>query len=197
MLFNTRITDSGIARLCELTDLEVLVVSSPLATSRSFDDVKKLQQLTHIGTWGWKVDPQDLAKLDGIESLGLVTSMTDDALPILAEFSSLKKLTLHGEDVTDDNLHYLHKLPQLEWLNLRNTSVHKNGEAARRLRAALPGCRISLPKTAREKEIERNFNSWRFGIRTPVSQSIAQDFGWSRADSETVEQESAKGTEEG
>jgi hypothetical protein len=161
MLFHTRITDDGIAELCKLTRLETLVVSSPHVTGASFDHLLKLRRVKHLGTWGWQLQADDLAKLSEIktlEGLDLQTNLTNECVPHLLPLH-LERLTLRGEKVTDASVQYLCELHDLSWLNLSDTAIQKNSAAAALLKQSLPRCTIRFPKTAAEMERERNFHS--------------------------------------
>ena len=170
MLFNTRITDDGVEALCELANLKTLVVSSPHVSSAVFKHVAKLRHLEHLGTWAWRINDADfrqLSQMPNLVSLGLQTNLTDESVPHLLLFEGLEKLTLRGDEVTEDSVQYLCTMRKLTWLDLSNTSIAKNSEAAALLKRSLPGCRISLPKTEREKEIKRQFNNWKWGGPQP------------------------------
>jgi hypothetical protein len=166
MLYQTQITDDGVEALCELSQLETLVVSSPHITSATFDHVAKLQHLEHLGTWAWSINDADFTKLSempNLVSLGLQTNLTNASVPHLLQFKGLEKLTLRGDEITEDSVRHLCTMRKLTWLNLRSTSIPKNSEAAALLKQSLPVCRIALPKTEREKEIERQFNNSKWG----------------------------------
>jgi hypothetical protein len=64
---------------------------------------------------------------------------------------------------TDANLPHFQRLARLEWLDLSDTSIDKLGPAAKELRRAFPKCMINLPKTEKEKEMERAFRNWKWG----------------------------------
>jgi len=165
-LFQTQITDNGVKALCELSQLETLVVSSPHVTSAVFEQVAKLQHLECLGTWAWKVNDADLQKLSqmpNLVNLDLLTSLTNESVPHLLQFDGLESLRLRGDDITEDSVRHLCELRKLTWLNLRNTGIPKNSEAATLLKQSLPACRIMLPKTGSEKKAERRFNDWKWG----------------------------------
>jgi hypothetical protein len=166
MLFATQITDEGMEAIGRLTHLETLVVSSPNITSASFDHVAGMKHLKHLGTWEWKMDDAHLKKLSqfpSLTSLGLVTDLTDKSVIHLSELEQIERLTLNGDAITDASVPYLRRLHKLEWLNLSHTSIDKLGRAAKELRQAFPKCMINLPKTEKEKEMERAFHRSKWG----------------------------------
>jgi hypothetical protein len=67
------------------------------------------------------------------------------------------------EDITDASVPQLIQLRQLEYLDDSDTSIDKLSPAAKALRAALPNCLIRLPKTKKEREMERVFNNQKWG----------------------------------
>ena len=165
-LFQTEISDDGMAELCRISGLETLVVSSPTITSASFDHVAKLKSLTHLGTWIWKIDDSHIAKLSqlpNLTSLGLVTDLTDQSVPHVTTLGQIERLTLRGEGITDASVPHLLRLSKLQWLDVSDTSINKLGPAAKELRRAFPKCMINLPQTKAEKETERAFNNWKWG----------------------------------
>jgi hypothetical protein len=166
MLFATLITDEGMAALSRLSRLETLVVSSPHITSKSFDHVTRLKHLEHLGTWQWKIDDADIEKLSqlpNLTSLGLVTKLSDTSVSQVTALSQIERLTICGEEITDASVPHLVRLSKLEWLDLSDTSIDKLGPAAKELRRAFPTCMINLPKTEKEKEMERAFRNWKWG----------------------------------
>jgi hypothetical protein len=166
MLFHTQITDEGVQALCNLSQLETLVVSSPRITSNTFEYIARLKHLKHLGTWAWRINDADCAKLSrmpNLVSLDLQTNLTNSSVPHLLRFERLERLTLRGGQITDDSVQYLCIMRNLTWLNLSKTSIQKNSGAAALLKQSLPVCRILLPKTEREKESERRFTKWKWG----------------------------------
>lgn len=167
MLFGTKITDVGMANLCQNSELECLVVSSPEATSASFGEVSKLKRLRHLGTWVWQIDNADfeqLASLPNLKILSLVTRhVTDESLPYIVQLPHLTRLQFTGDQITDASLPHLQKVSALEWLDLSHTAVNKLGQAAKDLRAALPDCKMLLPRTPKEEAMHQAFIASKWG----------------------------------
>ena len=160
LLFGFDITDSGVEVLCRHTQLEMLVVSSPVVTSKSFQSVAKLQRLKHLGVWGWKINDADLADLEqltSLTSLQFVTDVSDEIVPHLAQLQDLESLTLRGEQVTDKCVPQLRKLKKITWLDLSDTGINKYSDATKLLQRSLPSCRILLPRTPAEERSHQQF----------------------------------------
>lgn len=164
-LHYTKITDQGLADLCELSQLELLVVSSPRITSASFEPVSRLKRLRHLGTWAWKIEDADFAMLQDapqLTSLGLVTPLTNASVVELCKLKQLKRLNLDGDKITDESLAHLRQLPKLEWLYMRDSGVDKLSSVSQEFVRALPDCVIVLPYTAKEKEMDRAFHASKY-----------------------------------
>jgi hypothetical protein len=167
MLFETKITDTGLAHLCKNSQLECLVVSSFQITSASFAEVAKLERMRHLGTWAWKIDDADfqqLASLPNLTSLGLITrSVTDESIPYIVQLPHIKRLQFTGDAITDAGLPHLQRLTDLESLQMQHTAVNKLSQAANDLRAALPNCKMLLPRTPQEEAMHQAFIASKWG----------------------------------
>ena len=108
-----------------------------------------------------------LRQMPNLVSLGLQTNLTNESVPHLLQFEGLEKLSLRGDEVTEDSVRYLCKMRKLIRLDLSGTTIAKNSEAATLLERSLPGCHIMLPKTEEEKEWKRQFNNWKRGGSQP------------------------------
>lgn len=165
-LFHTEISDAGVEALCRLSQLELLTVSSPEVTSASFKHVAKLKELESLSAWQWKIDNadfQELLPLPKLVCLDLLTELSDESVPYLLRFKGLERLRLRGEGVTEACVPLLCTMRGLTWLNLDDTSIHKESDAAAELKRSLPGCMIRLPKTEEELERERQFHASKWG----------------------------------
>ena len=69
------------------------------------------------------------------------TEITDQGLSHLSRLTDLEEFLIHGSRITDEGLEHLHGLTQLKRLWLVRTHVTQSG--VRRLRSALPNCRIT------------------------------------------------------
>ena len=167
-LFGTDITDAGLRELCRLNQLEQFTVGSQKITGASIPHVAKMSQLKFLGAWGWDVNDQDLTAItpQSLPSLtGLdwfVKNATDDGVKHLAQFN-LEMLRLSGNGISDEALRVLQKMKSLERLDVGSTAVDPLGNAVKEFKTALPDCRLQIPKTKKQLEMERSFNNWRFG----------------------------------
>ena len=87
---------------------------------------------------------------------------TDDGVKHLAQFN-LEMLRLSGNGISDEALRVLQKMKSLERLDVGSTAVDPLGNAVKEFKTALPDCRLQIPKTKKQLEMERSFNNWRFG----------------------------------
>ncbi|MEM7561206.1 MAG: hypothetical protein AAF394_18940, partial [Planctomycetota bacterium] len=125
-LYNTSITDAGLAHLHGHEHLVSLVMHSPGITGSGLKGFggPKLRDLNFIDSG---VNDEGLASLSTFEQLHSVsldrTNVTGAALRHLAGNKNLKSLSLGGTAITNDDLSHLPALPSLENLNLRSTKV--------------------------------------------------------------------------
>ena len=78
-------------------------------------------------------------------------AIDDNTLASVAQFENLEQLWLNGDiTITDAGLEHLKGLKHLEDLSLGDASV--SPEAVRKLREALPGCKISWEPPGKSKE---------------------------------------------
>jgi hypothetical protein len=120
-LVDTEVTDSGLERLRNLTNIETLMIGG----NRKCTDggLKHLKGLPRI-KW---LELNDL-------------HVTNAGLKEIQGVTTLETLLLNETDVTDGGLQHLHQLKRLRLLQLYNTKVTTVGIES--LRAALPDCKI-------------------------------------------------------
>jgi len=120
-LYQTGVSDTGLAHLEGLTALEMLALNGTLVSD--------------VG----------LAHLQGLTALELLylfsTEVSDAGLAHLKGLTALEWLDLHGTQVSDAGLVHLEELTALKELYLDGTQVSEAGKAD--LRATLPNCRIN------------------------------------------------------
>src|SRR5262249_5283211 len=147
-LVRTRITDEGLKKISELSDLEVL----SLAASRQFTDaglmhLKKLHKLRSLDLWVAKISDKGLVHLGGMTSLrslklniGSSNPITDAGLAELAGLTDLEELDLFAQRITDASLPLLKKFTKLRSLDIAGTNI--SFEGATELEKALPKTKI-------------------------------------------------------
>jgi hypothetical protein len=142
----TQITDSGVAILGEMPQLEVLGLSSPQITNTSMDHVTKLKNLRWLGVSACKMDIAGVARLAELPKLtGLRISgpaIGNNSLPVIATLGQLQKLDLGGKTIDDNGLPHLYGMKNLMYLDLQSTAVETDGRAVLALKKALPKCQI-------------------------------------------------------
>lgn len=128
---------------------------------------------------------QSLATASQLKSLTLYhTHFTNDGFAALCEMRNLERLKVGSNDITGDALEHVSKLKNLShfgalhwqlgdedlrWLSklkhldLSSTSVAKNGVAAKQLQTALPRCKVLLPSTQAEIDVQKSFLEMKYG----------------------------------
>lgn len=120
-LGETQVTDSGAKHIAKLENLSHLFLASNPVTDAGLAEIGRLGRLEML----------DLRETD----------VTDAGMTQLAGLERLTWLRLRGTAVSDRGLAELAALEHLSYLDLRDTRVTRDG--VRRLRAALPACRIA------------------------------------------------------
>jgi hypothetical protein len=120
-IWGTSITDSGLEHIQGLTQLESLVIRETAITDAGLRRLAGLKHLTRLDLTKTKITGPGLRHLEGLENLKLLhlgqTKITDAGLEYLTGFHHLKELYLGDTHVTE--------------------------EGVKKLREALPNCRIS------------------------------------------------------
>lgn len=115
------LTDSGVGRLTELSQLRKLTLSSP--------------RITNVGLI-------DLLEFENLQSLNLSdTSITDSGIRTVARQKHLRELDLSATDISDAGLAHLSTLNNLTILKLGGTLVTNSGKQA--IQQALPNCKVN------------------------------------------------------
>lgn len=145
-----RISDVGLQRLQNLSELEVLNLYGNSVTD---DGLASLQPLTKLREINLSLLPitdtglKHLRGLSGIENLELLYSegfagpkLTNDMVDALKPLHNLNSLNLTGAKIADIGLKRLHSLTKLKKLRLVRTRV--SDEGLRAFQAAVPGCEV-------------------------------------------------------
>lgn len=114
------VTEAALRQLGRLPRIGNVVLAGSSITDNGLEHISNLTQLQRL-------------RLDG-------TAITDVGLQHLKGMTQLEYLNLRGTRVSDAGLDQISRLGRLEDLNLTNTGVTEEG--VKRLREALPKCRI-------------------------------------------------------
>jgi hypothetical protein len=139
----TRITDSGLAELQRLTNLEELVIECPNLTDEGIRHLSKLPNLRRLSIISDRVTDAEirhLAALGNLWELHLTSSRIEGAG--LANLERMKNLSALGirAPITDAMLGHLHEQPNLQVIYLDSDYITDQGLL--QLEAALPNCVI-------------------------------------------------------
>ena len=126
-LYDTSITDAGLAHLRSLEHLDALAFSSPGITGsglKGFSSAKLKHVYFFEGSGVNDAGLESIAAFRHIETIYFQrVGVTSAGLRHLAGMKSLKSLTLQGVGITDEGLSHLRNLTALESLHLGSTDV--------------------------------------------------------------------------
>lgn len=110
-------------------------------TDTTLAHVAQLTELETLGVMG-RVTNQGLAQLSGLRNLTALglqwTPITDDGLIHLRDIPSLRLIDLSHTDVSNAGLKHLEEMPNLNRLFIAGTRITEDG--VRRFQQAVPGC---------------------------------------------------------
>jgi len=164
-----RLTGTGLAVLVALPQLERLTVAgSPVFADDGMAAVATLTQLKNFRTWHSGVTPEGVKKLAGLKNLTSVylgqrlsytppVTLSDAALPVLADLPLLEDLTLSEARLTLGALIQLKKLTQLKRLTLDGVDLTESDIAALKQQLPKTDVRWTPPNEASRKRIEALF----------------------------------------
>ncbi len=139
-LFETKVTDAGLANLSGLTALEYLGLKGTAIGDAGLAHLKNLTALTNLILADTKVTDAGLVHLAGMSKLESVnlsnTPITDAGLEQLGRIRGLAGINVTGTKVTDAGLIHLKPLPKLTKLNVKDTAVTEAG--VKQAKAFLP-----------------------------------------------------------
>ena len=166
-----RLTGTGLAALTVLPHLERLTV----AGSVEFGDagmaaVATITQLKNFRTWHSGVTPEGVKKLAVLKSLTSITlgqrlsytppvTLSDAALPVLAELPLLEDIALQEARLSVGALNELKKLTHLKRLTLDGIDIPESDVAALKQQLPKTDVRWTAPTDANKKRIEALFKT--------------------------------------
>ncbi|HUF63840.1 MAG TPA: hypothetical protein VMN36_17310 [Verrucomicrobiales bacterium] len=146
--YQTGIGDATLARIAGLTPLEGIALGETQVTDRGLLHLAGLPRLRYLGLRATGVTVQAAKTVSKWKTLtGLhfgETGADDDWVTEIAALPRLEKLWLHDSAVTDGSVPRLARMRNLRLLDLRRSACAIDG--IRRLREALPECRILYEK---------------------------------------------------
>ena len=164
-----RLSGTGLAALAALPQLERLTVAGSVAFA---DDgmaaVAALTQLKGFRTWHSGVTPEGVKKLAALKKLTSIylgqrlsytppVTLSDAALPVLAELPLLEDVTLSEARLTPGALGQLKKLAHLKRLTLDGIDIAESDLAALKQQLPKTDVRWTPPNEAARKRIDALF----------------------------------------
>ena len=144
----TKVTDAGLAALCDCQTLTQLDLSGTKVSDAGMMHLQRLPKLNSLRL--------------GVYEEG--ANITDEGLKVVGELVKLKHLNLSGTKITERGLAHLEKLSNLEDLSLDNTNIKEAGlasleplQALKRLRLYTrhPTTDVGAEHLAKLKSLER------------------------------------------
>ena len=153
MLYQTAVTDEGLARLAQVTSLRKLYLRTPGVKGQGLAHLKRVNGLKSLELLGAVVGEGALTHLAGLEGLLELSTpymrLTDAGLSRLAKMKSLQRLNLYGCEVTDAGLARLQPLQHLVALDLTNCPITDAGLARLKTMRGLKELRIGWSGSGR------------------------------------------------
>ncbi len=131
-LYETAVTDAGLARVSGLTNLRDLSLDGTAVTDAGLEHLRTLTNLEYLSLARTAVTDSGLTHLAGLPnlcdlSLDGAAGVTDAGLIHLSELTNLQLLCLSSTAVADSGLARLNGLTKLRELHLSNTKVTDAG----------------------------------------------------------------------
>ncbi len=143
-LYRTRLGDEGLRHLSRIPTLKLLPIGGTRVTDEGLRALADLRGLEYLGLRDNAISDRGLRVVERLTNLrGLHlggTRVTAKGLPHLRTLAKLEKLWLGGTTITDAAVDELARLKTLRELYL--PAGRFAPDAAKRLRASLPACRI-------------------------------------------------------
>ena len=128
---HTEITDGGLSRIAQLTELKSLNLAGTRITSDGLARLTTLHKLQNLNLSETTLIPADLGPLGELTSLRTIqlppTAITDEVLAVLGRLPHLQSLALAKTPITDRGLASLAQLREVKVLDLSETGITDNG----------------------------------------------------------------------
>jgi hypothetical protein len=164
-----RLTGTGLAALAALPHLERLTVAgSVVFADAGMDAVATITQLKNFRTWHSGVTPEGVKKIAALKNLTSITlgqrlsyappvTLSDAALPVLAELPLLEDIGLQEARLTLGALSQLKKLAHLKRLTLEGVEIAESDVAALKQQLPKTDVKWTAPNEQNKKRIEALF----------------------------------------
>lgn len=145
----TPTNDKGLASIEGIVSLRLLRLNWSLVTDEGLAHIERLPKLAMLYLTGTAVTDDVVPHIKGLSSLKALqlshTGISDVGLGALEGFADLTHLGIDGTIVTDTSIPVITSFKSLKYLNVSDTDM--TDEGMKKLRDALPGCRVeSEPK---------------------------------------------------
>ncbi len=131
-LDSTDVGDQGLKALAKVPNLVYITLARSLVTGKTLADLAPLKKLTDLQLGHNAICTGNLNGVAAIQSLKSLQAqacqLRDKDLEPIGRLKNLESLTLHeNENITDEGLKYLAKLPRLNFLDVGQTRVTAAG----------------------------------------------------------------------
>ena len=166
-----RLTGTGLAALASLPHLERLTVAGSLAfADEGMAAVATITQLKNFRTWHSGVTAEGVKKIAALKNLTSINlgqrlsstppvTLSDAALPVLAELPLLEDIALQEARLSVGALNKLKKLTHLKRLTLDGIDIPESDVAALKQQLPKTDVRWTAPTDANKKRIEELFKT--------------------------------------
>jgi Leucine-rich repeat (LRR) protein len=126
-------TIEGLADCAHLSDLDLTWYQIKTGDLNQILRIPNLKRLDLSDVEGWRTDPRNIARIEGLEELTLSSPgppwgrLADGCLAGFTTLTKLKRLSLSRNSISDVGLEYLPQLKNLEQLGLAHTRVTDRG----------------------------------------------------------------------
>ena len=151
------LVDTDARQLLGLPNLRILDIRGSTFTGDALEPIGRLTSLEKLRMWNQPIGDAGIKHLANLRNLDELDAwkigLTDEAMPTIAEFSSLQLLKLgDNPGITDASVPLLARLNSLNEMHVTGTSISDQG--IHQLQRALPNCRIYAAGAAGVEELD-------------------------------------------